>query len=224
VNYFGHAAIASERRRGADFVLGAMLPDFAAMLRTVCPDAASEPLRAGLSFHHDTDAVFHDCPTFGALNLTGLRELRAGGVGRGPARAAAHLGTELLLDAVLADQDAYRRCYLAALEHARDAARELSWRDTRAAEGFLWLTARLHGRGVSLHEGDPERIAQRLARALEGRPRLEPNPTELAAITRWLDQQRPRVVRAAESLLTELRHGLALREQERARDFFPTHG
>ncbi len=224
MNYFGHAAIASERRPDAAFVLGAMLPDFAGMLRTACPDAASEPLRAGLRFHQDTDAVFHACPSFGALNLTGLRELRADGVGRGPARAAAHLGTELLLDAVLADRDAYRRCYLAALERAHDAANELHWRDPAAAEGFLWLAARLQRRGVALHDGDPELIAHRLARTLEGRPRLEPSPTELSAITRWLDRHHPQVIRAAGSLLTELRHGLAARELEKTPDFFPTRG
>ena len=224
MNYFGHAAVASERHPDADFVLGAMLPDFAGMLRTTCPGASSEALRAGLGFHQDTDVVFHDCPSFQALNLAGLRELRAAGVGRGPARAAAHLGTELLLDAVLVTHGAYGDCYLAALERAHAAASSLLWRDAEAAQGFVGLAAHLHGRGTAVHQGDPERIAFRLERALEGRPRLEPSVTELSLITRWLHQHGPLVARAAESLLTDLRRGLAAREIARPRSFFPTRG
>lgn len=219
MNYFGHAAIASERRHDPDFVLGAMLPDLAGMLRTACPDAASEPLRAGLAFHLETDAVFHDCPTFSALNLAGLRALRLAGVGRGPARAAAHLGTELLLDSVLVARDAYAQSYLEALRRAQQAACSLIWSSSDVSQSFLGLAAHLLGKGCAIHEGDPERIGFRLARALEGRPRLEPTAAELSAITHWLHEQRPRVTRAAEPLLAELRRGLAAREKDHSKLF-----
>ena len=57
----------NEATRGsvrAEFVLGAMLPDFASMLRTRPPRDLDAGVQAGLSFHHQTDDAFHGSPRF----------------------------------------------------------------------------------------------------------------------------------------------------------------
>ncbi len=104
MNFFGHALIAQrdEATRGpvrAEFVLGAMLPDFASMLRTRLPLASLDALEAGLSFHHRTDDAFHGSQSFLEFSGQAFSFLSDRGVSRGTARAVAHVGVELLLDA-----------------------------------------------------------------------------------------------------------------------------
>src|SRR3954452_22349226 len=108
MNFFGHALIAqrAETTRGpirSEFVLGAMLPDFASMLRTRPPFSTLDALSAGLWFHHRTDDAFHGSPSFLQFSGDASRFLSDRGVARGTARAVAHVGVELLLDAAFAD-------------------------------------------------------------------------------------------------------------------------
>lgn len=208
MNYFGHAAVALDHQDSPLFVLGAMLPDLAGMLRSRCPASENEPLRRGLAFHQTTDAVFHQCATFVALNLAGTQALRDAGVARGPARAAAHLVTELLLDAVLATQARYARGYLEALAVGRAGRAALCWPGADHDEEFRALAHHLHERGPALHDANPERLTQRVARTLHGRPRLEPSPAELARIGVWARGHADAVQGGAETLLRELRAGL----------------
>ena len=75
MNFFGHALLAQRHKEASgeldalgavrpEFVLGAMLPDFASMLRTRPPEATLDSVRAGLTFHHRTDDAFHGCRSF----------------------------------------------------------------------------------------------------------------------------------------------------------------
>lgn len=210
VNYFGHAAIASERRADVGFVLAAMLPDLVGMLRLGCPETEDETVRAGVAFHHATDAVFHACPTFLALNRTAVSELRRAEITRGPARAIAHLATEMLLDAVLIQNPDYERSYLQALEQAPRVSSVLDWSRADEASHFEGLAAHLLDRGPAVHAEDPERIVFRLGRALSGRPRVEPSAEELERVLAWLPSHTERVHRWTADLLLEVRHGLAL--------------
>lgn len=212
MNYFGHAAVASERREEPMFVLGAMLPDFAAMLRTTCPRSSDANLNSGVSFHLQTDAVFHLCPTFVALNREGLRTLRLAGVSSGPARAVAHMATEMLLDATLVARPSYQRSYLHALRQAAEACPELHWARPEDAESFAGLATHLLERGPAVHRGDPELIALRVGRALNGRRRLQPSALEAELIAQWTVQHALLVYRDAEQLLDEVRRGLAATE------------
>lgn len=210
MNYFGHAAIASERRADVGFVLATMLPDLVGMLRVGCPATEDETVRAGLAFHRATDAVFHECPTFLALNRAALSELRRAGIARGPARAIAHLATEMLIDAVLIRDPDYERCYLQALEHAPHVASVLHWSRADEAEHFVGLAAHLLDRGPTVHVADPGRIVFRLGRALNGRPRVEPSAEELDRVLAWLPSHSEEVHRRTFDLLLEVRRGLAL--------------
>src|SRR5258708_1440822 len=106
VNFFGHAAVSSWLDDAGDGVaLGSMLPDFAGMIRARLDDPAppATELARGVELHHATDAAFHRMPATLALMRELDDRLLGGGCARGPRRAVAHVGVELLLDGVLVD-------------------------------------------------------------------------------------------------------------------------
>src|SRR6187402_2966197 len=121
MNYFGHAALACHRSVAPPFVLGAMLPDLCGMVGVTAPSKASvsglgqDELAEGLDFHVRTDAVFHQTAMFISHNQRAVVALRALGVSRGPARAAGHMGVEMLIDAELVADTRYVTAYQAAL-------------------------------------------------------------------------------------------------------------
>jgi hypothetical protein len=202
VNFFGHAAVASWHDERAGVALGAMLPDFATMChaRLAPPDDAV--LADGIALHHRTDAAFHTLPA--VLGL--MRELddilERGGCARGPRRAVAHIGVELLLDGVLVGESAYRAAYTAGLD--ADAA-GVRWREDDGPARFAILIARLRDRGVPDDLRDPEAIAVRLHRMLAHRPLLAPGDGDMRAIRRALGEYRHRVEVAAETVLRGVR-------------------
>ena len=145
MNFFGHAAVASwSAAAGAGVVLGAMLPDFATMCGGQIASADEDPVSEGIALHHATDAVFHQLPVVTGLMRELDERLRHGRCARGPRRATAHIGVELLLDGVLTGEPAYRAAYLSGLAH--DPA--LQWRDPDDAPRFSTLLDRLRARGV----------------------------------------------------------------------------
>src|SRR5688572_23166915 len=113
MNFFGHAALAaghfsarSPQLPGTDLALlcaGAMLPDFISMLRLGRPAVLDEQVARGVSFHHLTDHAFHELDSFLRLSREAFAWLSEQRVPRGPARAVAHIGVEMLLDEVLSD-------------------------------------------------------------------------------------------------------------------------
>jgi len=200
MNYFGHALVASWRAAPAATVLGAMLPDFSSMCRARLARAQHAEVDTGLALHHATDAAFHDLPAVVGL----MRELDARldrlGCARGPRRAVAHVGIELLLDGVFVDDAAARASYLAGV--ATDVA--VDW-EHEGAPRFAMLRARLRQYGVPEDLRDPDAITERLARVLGGRPLLAPAPADLRAIHTALVEQRPRVCVAADTVLRGVR-------------------
>ncbi len=187
MNYFGHAAVAHLRRRDPAFVLGAMLPDLVPMAGVAVPKVlADRRLSEGLSFHIATDSVFHETPSFVHWNRQALLDLRALGVSRGPARACAHMGVEMLIDAELSKNGDFYSSYERALTIGVEDAELLSpmgRADLRKARG---LFAHLLERGRSVFEPSFERFALRLGRTLAHRPRLAPSRTELDLIANYL--------------------------------------
>src|SRR5690606_22101883 len=114
--YFGHAAVASwapapgpdpGAQASGGRVLGAMLPDFATMSRARLAEASDVEVAGGIALHHETDRVFHHLPAVLALMRELDERLERAGCARGPRRAVAHIGVELLLDGVLVDENAY---------------------------------------------------------------------------------------------------------------------
>jgi hypothetical protein len=181
-----------------------MLPDFATMSGArLAHDGAHDPeISEGIALHHATDATFHRLPV-----VTGLmRDLDAmlleRGCARGPRRAVAHIGVELLLDGVLVGEPAYRDAYTRALAHdARVVGRE-----PEDPARFTMLVTRLRAHGVPDDLRDPASITRRLARMLGHRPLLAPSPSDLIAIGDALVAYKPRVEVATETVLRALRN------------------
>jgi hypothetical protein len=205
VNYFGHAAVASWSTAASGSLLGAMLPDFATMSGTHLGDARDPDVAHGIELHHTTDRVFHDLPPVVALMRELDDRLDRAGCARGPRRAVAHIGIELLLDGVLVDEPAYRDAYTSALAH--DPV-DVIWRDDGDDERFAALFARLRSYGVPDDLRKPESIVHRLHRVLAHRPRLAPSASDLAAIKTGLVEHKPRVEVAVETVLRGLRAAL----------------
>jgi hypothetical protein len=203
VNFFGHAAIASEAAPA--IVLGAMLPDFATMCGGHLERADDADVTAGIALHHATDAVFHQLPAVTGLMRELDDRLRAGACARGPRRAVAHIGVELLLDGILVSEPAYRAAYLAGLT----CDPTLTWRDAGAAPRFTALLARLRTYGVPDDLQRPDAITHRIERILAPRPLLAPSPDDLRAIRAALGEFQPRVEVASETILRGVRAGLA---------------
>lgn len=207
VNFFGHAAVASWQHRAPAVLLGAMLPDFATMSGARIAHATGD-LAVGIEHHHATDATFHRLPIVTGLMRELDERLLAGGCARGPRRAVAHIGVELLLDGILVTDPTYRDAYTTALAHDPD----VTWRDPDDAPRFARLHARLRAHGVPDDLRDPASITTRLARMLAHRPLLAPSPTDLRAIASALTAFQPRLTAAASSILHALRGASARSE------------
>jgi hypothetical protein len=206
VNYLGHAAVATWRRPDPAFVLGAMLPDFAAMIGARAPATSHGDLEAGMRFHYRTDEVFHRSTAFVELTRSAFRWLTAHGMERGRARAIAHVGVELLLGAALYPAAPVRRAYVGALQGAAGPhlGRHLEWAAPEERLGFENLRVRLLARSLTLDDLAPEVTAQRLRRALSGRPRLALDDAAERVACDWVRVARPSVVAEAPALAREL--------------------
>jgi len=209
VNYFGHAAVASwvigVADGGAATALGAMLPDFATMSGTRLADPADAGVARGIDLHHATDSAFHRLPPVLALMRELDDRLARAGCARGPRRAVAHIGVELLLDGVLVAETSYRQTYVAALAHDPSGVR---FRDDDDAPRFAGLHARLRSYGVPDDLQEPHSIVHRLHRVLAHRPLLAPSAADLVVIRTALAEHKPRVEIAADTVLRGMRAAL----------------
>lgn len=188
MNFFGHAVVARWRSDDRRFLLGAMLPDFSAMLGLPVAQPAQRELQTGVDYHHATDAAFHGCEHFTRLCGGAIEQLTTGGVERGTARAVSHVGVELLLDGALSYDAAAVAAYKAALMRALEAdlVHELAWPAERAArlqQGLTRLVA------APLPEGyrDPRFVVERLQVILARRPRLAIKPADMPRVTSYMN-------------------------------------
>lgn len=181
-----------------------MLPDFATMCGGRIASAGEDSVSDGIALHHTTDAAFHQLPVVTALMRELDEHLHHGRCARGPRRATAHIGVELLLDGVLVGEPAYRAAYLGGLAH--DPV--LQWRDPGDAPRFALLLDRLRARGVPDDLRLPEAITARLHRILAHRPLLAPSPDDLRAIHDALVIFQPRVEVAADTVMRAMRAAL----------------
>jgi hypothetical protein len=206
VNYFGHAAVASWRQGRGGLSLGAMLPDFSTMCGARVSGSDDEDVAEGITLHHATDSAFHGAPAVTGLMRELDERLERGGCARGPRRAVAHIGVELLLDGVLVENDEYRDSYMLGIEY--DAP--ISWRNEGDDARFAVLLERLRKHGVPDDLKKPEAIVFRMSRMLASRPLLKPSSNDLAVITVALIEHKPRVQVAAEAVLRMVRAALSL--------------
>lgn len=204
MNFFGHAAVASWNG-GPGVVLGAMLPDFAMMCGGRLAEPSDAEIARGIALHHATDAAFHRSPPVVALMRELGDRLDRAGCARGPRRAAAHIGVELLLDGVLVDNAEYRAAYVAGLAYPTQVGTEgIRWRELTDTDRFAALIARVRAHGVPDDLRRPEAIVVRLHRMLAHRPLLAPSAHDLAAIKAALVEYQPRVVVAADTVMRAL--------------------
>lgn len=208
MNFFGHAYVATRDTAYGDdpaFILGAMLPDFASMCRARLGEVTDTGVRAGVAHHHAVDARFHRAPEFVALETGGRDALAEAGLRPVVALACAHVGTELLLDGLLLEDDRTVDAYLGALDDAPARAEGITWRarpgDDGAPERWRALHARLSSYGAPSIYRDPEAVAGLLERILGARPRLQLEAGQRAAVADWLHGVRPAVETAREPLL-----------------------
>lgn len=209
MNFFGHAAVACWRSTEPAFVLGAMLPDFAAMVGARPPGVADVAVAEGVAFHHRTDDAFHDARTFRQLMNESMLDLVGAGLERGRARAVAHVGVEILLDGVLADSREARNAYRAALTHASSVRTTLEWRSASEAAAYASLLTAMLGRGISRQHTTPPVVARRIEHALSSRPRLAIEPSSVPLVEAWARAAARQVRDRTPQLLAELEPELA---------------
>jgi len=182
-----------------------MLPDLAAMLRLRLPALTDPRQTAGILLHHRTDAAFHEAKSFVELSRQARASLSGLGMGRGPSRALAHVGIEILLDEHLGQDPATESAYLAALATASAFEVGAAIETARLRD----LTQRLAERGIA-RSLSPELVARRLRYALEPHPKLSFSPAEEPTVAAWVLDSRPLVLARADELVAELRGRLAL--------------
>ncbi len=209
MNFYGHAQLAAGLDDDPAYALGSMLPDFEGMSRSRAVEVRHAAVRRGIALHHATDDAFHGSPEFVQLTAEALARLTREDVGRGAARACAHVGTELLLDAYLLGTLGPNPLYLEALAIAEPDRVGADLRFADAGERFEQLRRRLHAFGTPHAYSDPDFVTQRLAAALSSRPRLALRTSDEPAVGRWLRAFRIEVHRVAPALVARVERAIA---------------
>jgi hypothetical protein len=206
MNFFGHAVVAGWHSCEPAFVLGAMLPDLAQIMSTRFARAKNPLIARGVRCHVATDRCFHRSEVFRSLESRALLELAAAGVAKGPRRGVAHIGVELLIDDELATDESARRVFQAALAWAAQGGADdgVEWSVACTPPELGGLCARLLEVGRSHARSTPERLAARLTRILQHRPRLALEARDVDAIARWAESAAPDVARRLPELIAEL--------------------
>lgn len=189
MNYFGHVALACGFEQDPDFLLGSMLPDFIGIMGRGTLACRTCKLKQGVDFHVLTDEIFHSQAWFVTRVRRSLDELRRLGVRKGPARAVAHIGVELLLDFELSSQQLFRSALRDALVAAgpKRITSLLAWSDDATLAAFESLRLRLLERCERPDLFATSRIVERLTYMFRNRPRLELAGNERQLINNWIN-------------------------------------
>lgn len=202
MNFYGHAVIAANYRAEPNFVLGSMLPDFAGMAGVPLRGLQAPSLADGIRFHHTCDRIFHAHPVFTRACAEGSARLTATGLARGPARAVAHVGFEMLLDGVLGADPGPRRAYRDALD---GAPVNLAGTDPAAWSRTRDLCGRLSAAPVPEAYTATDFVADRLRIILARRPRLALTDADLPAVRSFCADTRTLVLAAGPALVDDVR-------------------
>lgn len=201
MNFFGHAAVARSVDDDPAFVLGAMAPDLLGMCGLVAGAVTSPRLAAGQAHHLTVDAAFHGSAAFVALQCWAVGALVTAGLRRGPARGAAHVAVELLLDGVLAADPRARDAYQRGLASAERTPEPFVWTEARERVRWLALVGRLRAGAIPDSYRDPAFVTDRVAGALNHRPRLALAAAETALLRGWMPALQKRVAAQAGDLV-----------------------
>lgn len=210
MNFYAHACVALWRSDDPRYLFGAMVPDLTAMMGLRYATSSDVALNAGIELHHATDAAFHASGHFLAMCSSGVAELTEHGVGRGAARAVAHVGIELLLDGHMShDRDA-RTAYGEALHYAvtHELAETVALPDARDRARLHAGVARLTSAPLPEGYRHPEFVLDRLEHILGRRPRLALQPGDLPHVARFLERAQTQLDGTWLELLEQVRAAL----------------
>jgi len=202
LNWYAHAVLAERVSQDPRCLLGAMLPDLAAAAGLRVAPPPEGPLAQGLRLHVLADAAFHAAPEFASLVSAGRGALEDAGLARGSARAAAHVGIELLLDGWLAARQRPSTAFGAALRVACELPADTTlFRLDPDPARWRALCARLASGELPEAYARPERVGAAVERILAARPRLALPAAAGPALTSWLRAAQPELDARAPVLL-----------------------
>ena len=207
VNFVSHMVVAQHAtpEPTTRLLLGAAAPDLVRMAQVPVATTGPPDFTAGVVTHHRTDAVFHELDWFRLTNRRLVHDLTDRGVRRGPARGAAHVLIELLLDgAVLGRAEhavTFDRPWAALAEPDADALAMVEAEDRARWVEFLAL---LTGRLQPAAYGDPHYAADRTAGTLARRPRLAMTDDERDVLRGLADEVHESISGATEGVLARV--------------------
>lgn len=202
MNLGSHIAVAAVNSQDPAFWLGSALPDLAAMGRFRLLGSTVEPAVAeGISFHHATDQAFHGHPWFVGMQRRLHNTLTADGLARGPARAIAHVGPELLLDGAIPHKHLLNQS-LATIEHLAPVLHSLV--EPKHSSAWAEHLNLLQSRQPPEDNDDPEAVAARLNRMLSHRSRLAFPAAQINLVALRLAAAKPDIDQMGPSLVLEL--------------------
>ncbi len=213
MNYLGHCAVAAawltQRSHAAPerVAFGSMLPDFVTILDGRVRPPSCEATAVGVALHHATDELFHQGQFFQHHRRIAGSYLDRAGVPRGPSRAVAHVGVELILDAHLQRRKSVSDWYRGALQAGRELLLDSSLSPAEAAAWTSLLSAL--GASNSPAPCTASGVTDRLFRILQGRPRLQLDVRHHSAVLDWTLATWERVGRDSAAWLGQLVSELA---------------
>lgn len=165
------------------------------------PPVTPAVLQSGVTLHHRTDEAFHGHPWFTERVRSLRAALEAQGIERGPARAIAHVGPEMLLDGALlpANLVAVDATFVALRRHRVHLA---PWTE-RTVDWEAHLD-RLIAQGLPTDYGDATAVGHRLVRILSHRPRLELPEHQVQIVIGELERRHEAIGETANAFLGEL--------------------
>ena len=219
MNIAGHIAVAqafSGSRGGSSddhalVLLGSALPDICNIAQVRLQNrSTSEHVQYGIELHHQTDDAFHAHRWFRDLMAETMDKLTQHGVRRGPARACAHIGPELLLDGALTAQRALMKICEEAFASISNSMPLLTPMVADAdQEAWARTLTRLHDAKRPLDYRDPDTVADRMERILRNRPRLSLDKSEVEPVTKALRAMLPTIETDANWLIADLQQVVA---------------
>lgn len=203
MNITGHIAVAAGISTDPRVLLGSALPDLATfgghrLLRPANNAAVAE----GIRLHHRTDEAFHSSEWFQSRQRRLRTDLDARGVPRGPARAVAHVGPEMLLDGQLLTSSDTRDLVATAFAQLTVADHELEL----LVDSPDWTNdlATIQQRGLPTDYAEPHAVAKRLERILRRRPRLRLEADLVDVVAVSLSTEAQGIATTAEQLVADL--------------------
>lgn len=205
------------------FLLGSALPDIASMGRVrLQRPLVNSTLDLGVQNHHYADSAFHQSAWFVQRNAALHDKLEGAGLKRGPARACAHVGIELLLDgALLATIPHLSVAVQGCLQRAGDQSLDLQasvkpdradhWQ-THLDRTAKWLLPNDYHR--------PSAVAHRLHRIVANRPRLAFPSDQIISVEDVLARSQEELISGLADLVEDLAEEVA-RHQAQPRNSKP---